>query len=62
LNIRKFTDFKGEVIWNTIPARPLDIDVLIGDNSKAKTVLDWVPKNTLEEGLQKSINYWKTKL
>ncbi|MCK5403232.1 GDP-mannose 4,6-dehydratase, partial [Candidatus Bathyarchaeota archaeon] len=62
LNLRKFTDFKGEVIWNTIPARPLDIDVLIGDNSKAKTVLGWTPKYTLEEGLKKSINYWKNKL
>ena len=62
LNIRKFTDFKGEVIWNTIPARPLDIHVLIGDNSKAKTVLGWTPKYTLEEGLKKSINYWKKKL
>jgi nucleoside-diphosphate-sugar epimerase len=62
LNIKKFTDFQGEIIWNTIPARPLDIHVLIGDNSKAKKLLDWSPTYTLEEGLQKSIDYWKTKL
>ena len=60
--IRKFTDYQGTVIWNTIPARPLDIQVLIGDNSKAKTLLNWTPTYTLEEGLQKSIDYWRTVL
>jgi len=48
------TRWVGEVKWNTIPRRPLDIDVLIGDNSKAKS-LGWEPKYTLQSGLKKTI-------
>jgi len=54
--------FKGEVIWNTIPKRPLDIAVLIGDYSKAKHILSWEPKFTLEDGLQLTVSFWKNKI
>jgi dTDP-glucose 4,6-dehydratase len=57
--IKELTDFKSEIIWNSIPERPLDINVLIGDYSKAKRILGWEPKFTLEEGLELSINFWK---
>lgn len=60
--IEKFTDFKGEEIWDTIPKRPLDIAVLVGDYSKAKRELGWSPKFTLEEGLKLTIDFWKKKL
>jgi GDP-mannose 4,6-dehydratase len=54
--------FKNGVVWGTIPSRPLDIHVLVGDYSKAKKILGWTPKYTLEEGLKLSIDYWKKKL
>ncbi len=57
--IAKLTGFKGEIVWNSTPKRPLDAQVLIGDNSKAKRILDWEPKFTLEEGLKKDIEHWK---
>jgi len=60
--IAELTGFKGEIEWNTIPARPLDIMKLIGDYSKAKNMLGWKPEYTLEEGLEKTIAYWKQKL
>lgn len=60
--IGKLTHFKGEVIWNTIPRRPLDIAKLVGDYSKAKKLLGWKPKYTLEEGLKVAVNFWKEKL
>ena len=60
--ISELTDFKGEVIWGTIPARPLDIEELVGSYSKAKQVLGWSPKFTLEEGLKLTINFWRSKL
>jgi dTDP-glucose 4,6-dehydratase len=60
--ISKLTDFKGEVFWNTIPARPLDIEVLVGDYSKAKRLLGWQPKFTLEEGLRLTVDFWRTAL
>jgi nucleoside-diphosphate-sugar epimerase len=53
------TGFKGEVVWNTIPKRPLDIAVLVGDYSKAKHTLGWEPKFTLEDGLQLTVEFWK---
>lgn len=60
--VSELADFKGELVWNTIPARPLDIKVLIGDYSKAKRILGWTPKYTLKEGLKKTIDFWKEKL
>jgi len=58
--IREITYFEGEINWGTIPQRPLDIDVLIGDNRKAKQVLGWSPKYSIEEGLKETVSWWKT--
>jgi len=60
--IAKLTAFDGEVTWANIPARPLDIQKLVGSYEKAKRVLGWEPKHTLEEGLKETINFWKKKL
>lgn len=60
--ISELTSFKGKVYWNTIPSRPSDISTLIGDYEKAKRLLDWSPKFTLENGLKTTIEYWKKKL
>src|SRR5580704_5532847 len=56
------TGFKGEILWNTIPKRPLDIQILYGDSTKAKTVLGWAPKFSLDEGLRLTMEFWKKKL
>lgn len=60
--IRKLTNFEGKVVWNTIPKRPLDIDILFGDYSKAKNLIGWEPKYSLENGLSLCIEYWKNKI
>lgn len=60
--IAELTDFKGEIVWNAIPARPLDIKELVGDYSKAKRKLGWSPRFTLEEGLRLTVEFWKNKL
>jgi dTDP-glucose 4,6-dehydratase len=60
--ISKLTDFKGEVFWNTIPARPLDIKELVGDYSKVERLLGWRPNFTLEEGLKLTVDFWKNSL
>jgi len=60
--IGELTDFKGEIVWHTIPARPLDILELVGDYSKAKRLLGWEPRFTLEEGLKLGVNFWRKKL
>ena len=58
----KLVGFDGEVLWNAIPARPLDIQKLVGSYEKAKRVLGWRPKYTLEKGLKLTIEHWKNKL
>jgi len=60
--LKELTGFRGEILWNTIPRRPLDIQVMYGDASKAKSVLGWQPKVTLEEGLRRTIDFWRRQL
>jgi nucleoside-diphosphate-sugar epimerase len=57
--IAELTGFKGQIIWNATPKRPLDAFVLMGDNSKAKDLLGWEPQTNLEEGLKKLIGHLK---
>jgi len=56
------TGFKGQILWDTIPRRPLDIHVLYGDSKKAKSVLGWTPKFSLDEGLKLTMEFWRKKL
>jgi nucleoside-diphosphate-sugar epimerase len=60
--LRDFTGFRGQIIWDTIPRRPLDIQVLYGDADKAKSVLGWQAKVSLDEGLRRTIDFWRKKL
>lgn len=60
--IAKLIGFEGGISWVTIPARPLDIQKLVGSYEKAKRVLGWKPAYTLEEGLKKTIDFWRNKL
>jgi len=59
--LREIIGFDGEVVWNTIPERPLDILKLVGDNSKAYAVLGWSPKFDLVSGLEKTVELLKVK-
>jgi len=52
-------DWKGKVNWHTIPARPGEIYYLNSNPSKAKTLLGWEPKVSLEEGIDKTIALWQ---
>jgi len=60
-SLREIIGFDGEVVWNTIPSRPLDIEKLVGDNSKARNILGWEPKVDLVSGLKKTIELLKAK-
>lgn len=60
--IAELIGYKGEVRWNTIPARPLDIKELVGDYSKAKRLLGWSPRYSLQDGLKKTIEYWRKRI
>lgn len=56
LMIAELTGYEGGIEWYTIPARPLDIQTLIGDYSKALDLAKWFPSCTLETGLQITID------
>ncbi len=60
--LRDMTGFRGQLVWNTIPRRPLDIQVMYGDPSKARSLLGWEPKTSLEQGLSSTIKFWRKKL
>jgi len=60
--LRAITGFRGQVLWDTIPRRPLDIHVLYGDSTKAKSILGWEPKVSLDEGLRRTTDFWRKKL
>jgi len=39
--------------------RPRDVGTLVADNSKARKLLGWKPETTFEEGIQKTIQWYK---
>jgi nucleoside-diphosphate-sugar epimerase len=59
--MRAMTGFRGQILWDTIPKRPLDIQVLYGDSAKAKSVLGWEAKVSLEDGLRRTADFWRKK-
>jgi nucleoside-diphosphate-sugar epimerase len=60
--MRAITGFRGQILWDTIPRRPLDIQVVYSDASKAKSVLGWEAKVSLDEGLRCTADFWRKKL
>jgi nucleoside-diphosphate-sugar epimerase len=56
--IKKITDYNGEIQWNNFPKRIIEIPKLNTDNLKAKKLLNWSPKFTLDEGLKITVSYY----
>jgi len=60
--IKSMTGFKGKIIQHfppDYPMRPVTEEYLSLDASKAKKILGWKPRYTLDEGLKQTIAYWK---
>lgn len=59
--VTKHTDFKNKINWNSdsIPPRPGDPKWLVGDNTRAKKILGWEPRVSLDRGIQETITNWK---
>jgi nucleoside-diphosphate-sugar epimerase len=63
--VKKKVNFKGKIVPHFPPGypyRPVIEEFLSLDSSKAKEMLGWEPKYSLDEGLEKIISYWKEKL
>jgi nucleoside-diphosphate-sugar epimerase len=48
-----------EVILDKSRLRPKDVETLVTDNKKARKILGWKPRITLNEGIQKTIQWYK---
>ena len=58
--VLKLTGSKSEIVCKELPED--DPKVRQPDNRKAKELLDWEPKVTLQEGLEKTVAYFKNVL
>ncbi len=55
----RLTGFEGDVVWRRMPKRPLDIMHLVGSNKKIKRELGIPDPMSLEDGLSKTIEWWR---
>lgn len=60
--IAKKLNWAGEIKWGTKPERKGEIYYLNSNPEKAKRILNWQPKVSLSEGLDKTIAIWKNNL
>src|SRR3989344_1508072 len=60
--IAEMLGYEGKILWDTKPERVGEIYYLNSTTEKAYRVLGWKPKTSLDEGLKKTINQWKSKL
>ncbi len=58
--IAEYTNFTGEILWGAVPTY-FDEPLVVGNNSRLKNEVKFIPKYTLEEGLINTINWWKNK-
>jgi len=56
--IGKLTGFQGEIVWGVKP-RPYDPPSICPSGNKIMRKIGWKAKYTLEEGLKKTIAYWR---
>lgn len=60
--IKKILKWSGKIQWNTREMRPYEIYCLNTCNKKIKNIIEWKPAISLEQGLEKTIDYWKEKM
>ncbi len=51
-----------KAIVNQLPMQPGDVDQTYADISKAKKLLNWEPKTSYQEGVNKLIDWYKTRI
>lgn len=53
-------EIKIETDRNRLRPKKSEVERLLADTMRAKELLDWFPKHSLEEGLKETINWFKT--
>lgn len=59
--IAELISFKGNILWGAVPTY-FEEPLVVGNNTKLKKEVNFVPKYTLNEGLEHTINWWKDTL
>jgi nucleoside-diphosphate-sugar epimerase len=57
--IARILEWNGNIFWYTIPKRPGEIYYLNSDPHKAKKILGWEPKVSLDEGIARTAALWR---
>jgi GDP-4-dehydro-6-deoxy-D-mannose reductase len=57
--IARKLDWHGTINWDTVPARAAEVPYLNSDAAKARRVLGWEPRVSLDEGLDRCIEFWR---
>lgn len=56
--IQSYLKWDGQIFWHTIPKRPGEIFYLNSKPGKAKLLLGWEPKVSLDEGIARTVDKW----
>ena len=57
-NISQIMGKKGKIVQDRRRLRPLDVERLVASAEKARELLGWAPRISLEEGLRKTIDWY----
>ena len=60
--IAELTKSKSKLEIGALPERPNEIRRLVGDNSRAKKTFGWTPKVNLQEGLKRTVEWFRSYL
>lgn len=58
--ILRLSNNKSKIVYDSKRKRPFDVNKLVCDNSKAKKILRWKPRISLEEGLKRTLSWANT--
>lgn len=60
--IGKLLNYTGQVKYHVTSLRPVEIDSLVGSNSKVISLTSWRPKVDLDTGLRRTIEIWRRRI
>jgi len=60
--VRKLTGKGAKILYGAIPYRNNEIGRIVGDNSKARNIINWRPRVTLEKGLKITVDWYRDNL
>jgi nucleoside-diphosphate-sugar epimerase len=60
--IKTLTKYPGKISWHKLPPRPGEVFYLNSVNDKVVAKTGWKPRVSLDEGLQRTVDFWREKM